>query len=589
MRLSTAADRDEERAVAVIHAALDAGVRLFDTANVYCHGEHDAGHNERLIARALRTRDDGGEVEIVTKGGLRRRGQEWVPDGRARHLREACEASRAALGVDTIDLYMLHAVDPSTALQTSVRALATLRKSGVVRRVGLCNVTVSQIEVARDIVEIDAVEVAISPVDDENLRNGVARYCIEKGIRLIAHRPLGGDRWVRFARDPQLVELAQRCGLTPAQLILAWLGDLGAISLAGCTRVETARTLKGIDLAVLDDDLRRQLDDRFGGALLRSPRASRRPMRRADGEVVLVMGMPGAGKSTLARRWIEEGYARLNRDQSGGSLRSLAEDLDRVLASGNCRVVLDNTYATRSSRNLVVECAWKHGVEVRCIWLATPLPEAQINAVNRILGVHGSLPSVEETREPGKRDTRFLGPDAQFRYERTLEPPSPDEGFSTIETVPFVRQAHDRTPGVAGAIVEFDGAVVEVSGGPPLDPGAVKLAGDIGERMRSWSSAGMPILVQAWRPQITVDPTMRAQIEECFARTRELVGVDFDVGYCIHPAGPPICWCRKPLPGLALEFAARRRVDLTRSTYLGRGAADRTLAERLKIREYLSA
>src|SRR5688572_29845190 len=101
MRLSTAADRDDARAIAVVHAALDAGVTLIDTADSYCHDDTETGHNERLIARALREwNGDRSRIEVATKGGLRRPGGAWVSDGRARHLRAACEASRIALGVD---------------------------------------------------------------------------------------------------------------------------------------------------------------------------------------------------------------------------------------------------------------------------------------------------------------------------------------------------------------------------------------------------------------------------------------------------------------------------------------------------------
>src|SRR3954462_14654698 len=109
MRLSTAPARDDERGIAVIRAALDAGATLLDTADAYCLDDHDAGHNERLIARALDGwQGDRGRITVATKGGMRRPNGAWVSDGRAKHLREACDASRRALGVETIDLYQLH-------------------------------------------------------------------------------------------------------------------------------------------------------------------------------------------------------------------------------------------------------------------------------------------------------------------------------------------------------------------------------------------------------------------------------------------------------------------------------------------------
>ena len=138
MRLSTEADRDEAAAIDVLHAAFDAGITLLDTADAYCRDDEERGHNERLIARALATwRSDRSTITVATKGGMTRPDGQWMPDGRAKHLASACEASCRALGVDRIDLYQLHAPDPAVPLSTSVRALAALKRQGVVDRIGL--------------------------------------------------------------------------------------------------------------------------------------------------------------------------------------------------------------------------------------------------------------------------------------------------------------------------------------------------------------------------------------------------------------------------------------------------------------------
>src|SRR5690349_20479772 len=201
MRLSTAPDRDEERAVRVIHAALDCGVRLLDTADAYAHDDAEIGHNERLIATALRTwSGDRTAVEVATKGGLTRPGGRWVPDGRARHLEAACEASLRSLGVDRIDLYQLHVVDPRTPIETSVRALVALRGRGLIRSIGLCNVTVGQIEATAAITDIASVQVSLGVWDEASFRNGVAELCRNRGIRLIAHRLLGRYRAAKLAK-----------------------------------------------------------------------------------------------------------------------------------------------------------------------------------------------------------------------------------------------------------------------------------------------------------------------------------------------------------------------------------------------------
>jgi hypothetical protein len=266
---------------------------------------------------------------------------------------------------------------------------------------------------------------------------------------------------------------------------------------------------------------------------------------------------------------------RLNRDARGGRLADLVRELDVGLAAGGRRFVLDNTYASRADRNEVIECAWRHGVPARCICLATSLADAQINAVRRMLEVHGSLPSPEEVRARAKSDARYLGPDALFRYERQVEPPSDDEGFTSVDRVGFERRAAAGGEGRA-LLLELDEVVatglrdVEVA----LTPGRKEV-------LARWHGEGWRLLAHAWRPQVARGEVTADEVVGAFDRVRELLGLPIDMACCPHDAGPPICWCRKPLPGLALELFARHAVDPAASLIIGRGAADRTLAERL--------
>ncbi len=583
MRLSTAATRDDDNAVAVIRAALDAGATLLDTANAYGHTEADVGHNERVIARAL----DGwvGErarITVATKGGMRRPNGSWVPDGRATHIRDACEASRRALGVDVIDLYQLHAVDPKTQIETSVRALARLREEGKIRAVGLCNVTVTQIKAAQSVTEVDAVQVSLSPLDAENLRNGVAEYCRDNGIRVIAHRPLGGDRIKRLGKNAVVTRVAGKHAASKEEVVLAWLmtfGD-GVVPIPGASRVETATSLARALGIELDDEDCHALDAEFSGRLLRIPRVERRPADDAEGDVVIVMGSPGAGKTVFARDLEGAGYARLNRDALGGSLADLAPRLDSLLAGGSRRVVLDNTYPTRASRNEIVETAWARGVPARCIWMATDVPNAQINSILRMLDVHGGLPTPEDIRALGKADTRYLSPDAQFRYERILEPPALDEGFVSIEEHTFVRTGG--STGTPGLIFDFDDLVGTVD--PVLRAADVKIDEDRCAVLRRYSDDGWLLFVHAWRPQVSRGVTTREEVDACVARLQTLLGIDSGAACCPHDAGPPACWCRKPIPGSVLELAKQRGVSLTHSIVVGSSAADRTMAERIGAR-----
>jgi aryl-alcohol dehydrogenase-like predicted oxidoreductase len=595
MRLSTSPERDHASAIRVIHAALDSGATLLDTADAYCIDDSETGHNERLVAEALGTwPGDRSRIEVATKGGLRRPRGQWVPDGRATHLRAACEASRSALGVNVIDLYQLHAVDPRTSITTSVRALAALQQEGRIRRIGLCNVNVQQIRQARAIAEISAVQVSLSVLDDTNLRGGVAEYCRDEGIRLIAYRPLGGPQVERLSRDPVLTEVARHHRVTPAELALAWLLDLDAtvVPVPGATRVAHAESLARVLAIRLRDDDRIRLDAQFpAGRILRVPRSVRQPPAdagaNARGEVVIVMGMPAAGKSTVAHEFEMRGHERLNRDSRGGRLRDLVAALDEGLAR-NHRWVLDNTYATRASRNEIIECAWRHGVPVRCVFLQTRLPEAQVNAITRLIAAHGRLPMPEELRALGRTDHRYFGPDAQFRYERQLEAPLLEEGFTHVETREFSRRISPAASGRA-LILEFDDVLCSAEDGTAIDPGQVRILEDRKRTLCTFQAQGWHLFAQAWRPQIARGELASESVEACFARIRELLEVPIALACCPHDAGPPICWCRKPLPGLPIAFALAHGVDWTRSIVIGRAAADRTMAENLGAEFRLAA
>jgi histidinol phosphatase-like enzyme/predicted kinase len=296
----------------------------------------------------------------------------------------------------------------------------------------------------------------------------------------------------------------------------------------------------------------------------------------------MVMGLPGAGKSTLARELAAGGYLRLNRDDAGGTLRGLVPALDAALASGTSRVVLDNTYMSRASRAAVIQAAAARGVAVRCIWLATSIADAQVNAVSRMLERFGELLDADATAVDRRRDPAALLPTALFRSQRELEPPDVSEGFARVDVVSFERRA-DATRVNRAIIIWCDGVVLRSRSNRRVPADAADVLVDPGRAatLRRYAGQGFRLLGLSWQPEIAEGKRSAADADAVFARMNELLGFAIEVEYCPHAAGPPRCWCRKPLPGLGVLLVHRHKLDPAASIYVGDGPQDAGYARRL--------
>jgi aryl-alcohol dehydrogenase-like predicted oxidoreductase len=241
MLLSIEGRPDEAQAIRTIHAALDAGIDLIDTADAYARDGTEIGHNERLIAKALKGRQE--DVLVATKGVHTREGTAWHLDGRPEHVRAACEASLRALGVDRIDLYQLHRPDPEVPFAETVGAFKELQDEGKVRWIGLSNVDNQQLEEALEIAEIVSVQNQLALNFTSPLAKGEVGAATERGIAFLPWSPLGGmGRAEQTSAGVAAVrEIASAHGVSPQQVVLAWLLHLGptVIPIPGARRPET--------------------------------------------------------------------------------------------------------------------------------------------------------------------------------------------------------------------------------------------------------------------------------------------------------------------------------------------------------------
>jgi aryl-alcohol dehydrogenase-like predicted oxidoreductase len=266
MPMSIEGRPDAERSVATIHAALDAGVTLIDTADSYHRDAGEVGHNEELIAAALRSYgSDTSDVLVATKGGHLRPGDgSWTQNGDPAYLKEAAKASARRLGVEAIGLYQFHRPDPRVPFADSVGAIRDLLDEGVIQRAGISNANPVQIREANDVLggRLVSVQNQFSP----RFRSSMAELelCAELGIAFLPWSPLGG---ISLARSGELgdaftpfLEVAEAHGVSPFQVTLAWELALApvVIPIPGASRPESIEdSARATELTLTPDELAR--------------------------------------------------------------------------------------------------------------------------------------------------------------------------------------------------------------------------------------------------------------------------------------------------------------------------------------------
>ncbi len=601
LRLSTEGRPDLEAAIEVIHHALNQGIRVLDTADSYGLDNKDLHYGETLVRKALENWDGPrDEVRVITKAGLARPKGRWLPNARPAHLREAVDGSLAALGVEQIFLFLLHVNDPGCPFEDSLSTLAELQQAGKIKHLGLCNVSVGEIRQAQHHFEVAAIQNEVSVMNRKRAAEGTLELASQLGIPFLAHRPLGGHaKTDKLLKNRAMKPIATKHDITPHQGALASLLDVGPpmLPLFGATKIESVDASLGALKVKLGHADRSALAAKL--TFDAKPEALtdietvpvpklEREFAVGDGpgtepEVVIVMGVQGAGKSSLVQSYVDAGYARLNRDIIGGKLDELVPMLAEHLGNGDNRVVLDNTYPTRLSRRPVIRTAHRAGVPVRCHHLATPMREALINVVLRTLDRYDRLLGPDELKELSKSDPNLPPPAALARWAAQFEPPQVDEGFAIVEEVPFQRRPAPELYGDAkGLLLDVDGTIRQTKSGEiyPTDADDIEILPGRRERLQQWLDDGWKLFFVSNQSGVSSGKLSLQTAQACFDRTIELLGLPVtDVAFCPHPAFPAGCFCRKPMPGMGIALACTHGLDPKQLVMVGDMTSDQAFAE----------
>ena len=606
LRLTTEGRPDDIDGLAVIHFALNQGIRILDTADVYCLGEQDLHYGEHLARQAVASwKGPSEEVHILTKVGLSRPGGHWIPDGRPEHIRQSVDESLKALDRERLFLLQLHSRDPKVPFDETLSVLAELQSEGKVVHLGLCNVSIGEVKQAQQHFEVASVQNELSLLNRKSAADGVLQLTRDMGIPFLAHRPLGGyAKTSRLAQDAILQPLAQRHTGTPHQVALAAVRDasLNVVPLIGATKMANVRSsIESLRIALdVSDQMALSMKYSFEPSV--SAQAALMPAQLPDGvnqlqsnqgpssepEVVLLMGIQGAGKSRLVQTYLEHGYARLNRDELGGKLDDLVPRLQQHLANGQTRVVLDNTYPTRLSRAPVIAAAHAYGIPVRCRHLQTPMIEAQKNIVLRMLERYGMPLGPDEMKMFRKMDPNLPPPQALAKWVGSYEPPSVDEGYSAVDEIPFQRDINPQHT-QKGLLLDVDGTIRTTHSGEPYPrhPDDIDIMPNRIETLQQWLDDGYQLFFVSNQAGIAGGQVGHDAVQACLLCTAELLGLPItETVYCPHPHRPVSCFCRKPMPGWGVYLIQRHQLSLEHLTMVGDRDSDTLFAERIGARYY---
>lgn len=262
--------------MSVIHRALELGVTLLDTSDMY-----GPFTNEELVGRAIKGRRD--QYIIATKCGIVFRDGARAYDGSRAHVRSACEASLKRLGIDTIDLYYLHRVDPKTPVTETFSEMKALQEEGKVRHVGISEASPDDIRAAHAVTPLTAVQLEWS-LWSRDVEDDIIPVCRELGIGIVAYSPLGRGfltgsmpppeqlpvddfrrhhpRFKAHEKNAAIVEkvkgVAAARGVTPAQVALAWVLSKGddVVPIPGTTKVtRLEENVSALGVTLTDDDV----------------------------------------------------------------------------------------------------------------------------------------------------------------------------------------------------------------------------------------------------------------------------------------------------------------------------------------------
>lgn len=295
-------------------------------------------------------------------------------------------------------------------------------------------------------------------------------------------------------------------------------------------------------------------------------------------EVIMIIGPTATGKSTVAEKFIKSGYEKVNRDSIGGKLENIIPIMKSHLQNGK-NVVLDNTHLAPDKRKDFIQAAKKCKANIKCLVMNTKIEDAQINFSLRVINQGININDIETIKNSCAPN--IFPPLVMFRHYKDFIKPTLDEGFDSVEEILFVREWPDDFTNKA-ILVDFDSTIRITKSGDnsPKTTDDIEIMDNRYDVLSDYQKNGYVICGVSNQSQVAKGIISYENAQACYDKTVELLGIDIDYMFCPHASSPPVCWCRKPMPGYGVHFIMKYKLDPKNSIMVGDMTTDKTFAKR---------
>lgn len=298
--------------------------------------------------------------------------------------------------------------------------------------------------------------------------------------------------------------------------------------------------------------------------------------------VVMVCGYPASGKSTITKKLITAEVVVLNRDTIGGTIAGLLPKLEQHLKDKD-DVILDNLFPTIEVRKPFIDLCKKYDTSISCHLMGTSIEDAQFNVVQRAIDLVGEFPTPEVIKKA--KHTNIFPPTVLFKYKKEFQKPTVEEGFYKVDVHKFERQINPEFTNKA-LIVDYDGTLRECIGGNekfPVNKSQIEIKPNRTKVLEEYKKKGYRLLGVSNQSGVHKGELTAETASELFEHTNKLLGVDIEYRFCPHQSAPISCYCRKPMPGIFVEFMLKYKLNPKECIFVGDMTTDETFAKRAGI------